>query len=398
MRNEYSVMKRRPRILLGLGNVVHQHTRECLEGIYDYAMRHADDWDMLTDPFDVYLSFDIKAISLQRSDAAIVWMDRESKESEKLVAMRKPVVNIAWPDNPLPFPSVCVDFAAVGRMAARYLHQPSISRHAYVGPNFRRSSVVMKAFAEELNKLGAERPHQLIEPLELRANSALRRFRHLRGMLRDTHKGNEGRTGVFAYSDSFGHAAIKAAMGQNLRVPKDVAVLGVDNESLLSHLSRIPLSSIVNDSHRVGFEAARQLHALLRGESVPEQTLIAPLRVEERLSTSPLAVDDPVVAKALTIMQDQALKGLRIKELMEYLPVSRRSFEQRFRTVVGTSPHEEVERLRVERAMHLLREDKQTNAQIAMTCGFSSALHLEQVIRKRTKHTPAYFRKRSWNG
>ena len=63
---------KRKQILLALGKCEHEHTRECLAGISDYALRYASDWEFLTDPFDVFLSLEPGRISPEKADAAFI--------------------------------------------------------------------------------------------------------------------------------------------------------------------------------------------------------------------------------------------------------------------------------------------------------------------------------------
>ena len=56
-----------------------------------------------------------------------------------------------------------------------------------------------------------------------------------------------------------------------LRVPEDVALLGIDNDELECLLASPPLSSVVNPAEKIGFEAAHILEQLLSGRSNPRR-------------------------------------------------------------------------------------------------------------------------------
>ena len=78
-----------------------------------------------------------------------------------------------------------------------------------------------------------------------------------------------------------------------------MAVLGVDNDDLLCELSDPPLSSVILNPRRAGYEAAGLLDRMMAGESIgPEKHAIGPLGIATRQSTDVLAIEDPDVRRA----------------------------------------------------------------------------------------------------
>jgi len=51
-------------------------------------------------------------------------------------------------------------------------------------------------------------------------------------------------------------------------VPEEIAVIGVDNDPLLCSLTTPPLTSVIPNTHRTGYEAARLLDRLMSGERI----------------------------------------------------------------------------------------------------------------------------------
>src|SRR4029453_7371701 len=74
---------------------------------------------------------------------------------------------------------------------------------------------------------------------------------------------------VFAANDLWGSELVQAARERGLRVPDDVALLGVDNEELLCELAHPPLSSIRLSGAQIGAAAVALLEDLLRGRRAP---------------------------------------------------------------------------------------------------------------------------------
>lgn len=68
---------------------------------------------------------------------------------------------------------------------------------------------------------------------------------------------------------------------QNINVPGDVAVLGVDNDEILCNMSDPPLSSIVLDVENGGYQAAKLLHQIINNKDLPQfNIVINPTRIE----------------------------------------------------------------------------------------------------------------------
>ena len=71
--------------------------------------------------------------------------------------------------------------------------------------------------------------------------------------------------GVMACNDIRGRQVIEACLQAGFRVPDDVAVVGVDEDRLLCELSNPPLSSVVLNLERAGYQAAELLDGLMAG-------------------------------------------------------------------------------------------------------------------------------------
>ena len=382
----------RKRILIEFGLPYFQHARDRIRGLYDYSQRKCPEWEFLNDPFDFFNSFKPGFVSPKKADGAFVSCYRPNQTLDILLKKGIPTVNLSLPEVDLGIPAIVVDDFALGGMAASHLNMPVISQTFYVGPDSRRSRLRLEGFEAGLRRAGKPMPFTLIESDNIQQGSAAVRLHHISTNLKKLRQERPGRLGVFAFSDSFGHALSNVSAKLGLEVPQDVAIVSCDNEELICNLSHVPLSSIPTNNEKIGFTAAERLHDLMQGKEVPSLTLIEPLPTIERLSSSHLMVDDPVVARALSIILQQANTGLRVYEIFEFLKISRRSLETRFRKAVGRSLHEEIERVRIESALAKLQADTGTNAKIALECGFSSSTHFEQAFRKQTGFSPSHFR------
>ncbi len=95
---------------------------------------------------------------------------------------------------------------------------------------------------------------------------------------------------------------ISICLKNNLRVPENIAVLGVDNDDLVNQGLSVQLSSVDSDQEGLGRAAARALQKLLASNSTASSGSIVrhpPKGVVSRLSTDSYAVANPLVANAL---------------------------------------------------------------------------------------------------
>jgi LacI family transcriptional regulator len=201
---------------------------------------------------------------------------------------------------------------------------------------------------------------------------------------------------VFACNDLRGRELAELCRNAGLRVPDDIAILGVDNDDLECELSHPPLSSISVPWRRLGFEAARILDRLFRRRSArrTSKLLIPPAGVVERQSTDTTAIRDPDVSEAIRFIRQNAHRPIGVIDVLDAVPTARRSLEKRFRTSLGRSPLEEIRRAHVERAKHLLRSTDLPMPAVAEGSGFSSAAWLSKVFHDLAGETPTKYRQR----
>ena len=91
--------------------------------------------------------------------------------------------------------------------------------------------------------------------------------------------------GIVAASDQIARGVIDQLRESGLRVPEDVAVIGVDNWDILAQSARPPLSSIDMQLQELGRAAARALSTAIGGASHPGVNRL-PVRVVPRESTA----------------------------------------------------------------------------------------------------------------
>lgn len=202
---------------------------------------------------------------------------------------------------------------------------------------------------------------------------------------------------VMACYDVMGVRVIDACRKANLAVPEQVAVIGVDNDSLLCELADPPLSSVAHDLQRIGYEAAATLDRLMKeNPSHPPPVIeIEPSGVEARQSTDVLAIDDEKIAEAMRFIRQQATKGIKVLDVMHRVNMTRVTLNRRFGRIFARTPKEEILRLQIERCKQLLLESDFILEKIAALAGFEHPEYMSVVFKRETGLTPGAFRQQS---
>lgn len=190
---------------------------------------------------------------------------------------------------------------------------------------------------------------------------------------------------VLAAMDSRAHQVIDVCTESGLRVPQDVAVLGIDDDELLCNGSIPTLSSIRRDTVACGFMAAQMLDRLMRKETRKRQVVRYGVRdVVTRDSTRPaMPVSDPIAQRAREFIRINAGTPIGIPDVVRHLRVSRRLAEMRFRAVCGHSLLDEIQNARLERVERLLRETDLPLTEVCTRCGYSTDVHLRRIFKRR---------------
>jgi LacI family transcriptional regulator len=200
-----------------------------------------------------------------------------------------------------------------------------------------------------------------------------------------------------ACNDPRGQKVLEACRRSGVRVPEQVAVIGVDNDEPICAIADPPLSSVVPDHERVGYAAAALLDRVRAGEvGTGAAVFIPPVGVVTRQSSDVLALADREVAEAIGFIREHACLGLGVDEVCHKLALSRSTLQRRFRRLLGHTIHDEIIRARLQRAQELLAETDMPIAQVAIRCGFGHQEYLGAVFRARTGQTPAGYRR--WAG
>ena len=310
-----------------------------------------------------------------------------------------PVVDINGDVPNLDFPVVRSDDTLIGRMAADHLIDRGFRQFAFFGVTGTTWSDLRRiGFENRVREAGFSFqafmiPHFSREISEAENDKHRKRFeKNLRGWLRSLPKP----LGLMACNDACAWQVLVCCQDLKMRVPDELAVIGVDNDEIFCELSKIPLSSVIINTRQIGYEAALLLDQLMAGESLSERVrLLKPVNVAERRSTDALAIEDPQLIKVIQLIREHACDGLDVNMLLKEVPMSRRVLERQFARILGRAPKEEILRVRLKRVSQLLTESRLKLAAVAGKAGFENPEHMCRLFKKKFGMTPGEFRNRT---
>ena len=189
---------------------------------------------------------------------------------------------------------------------------------------------------------------------------------------------------VMAAWDDVALRVLEAAERAGMRVPKDLAVLGVDNDELLCETSLPTLSSVDVDHVRMGALAADSLRRMLANPEQPVPHRLAPATgVVERQSTHSVAPGQTLAKRAAAFIRYNATRGIGAADVAAHLGASRSLLDDSFRKGTGESMQGMILRLRLEAVKEKLRATDLPIARIARECGFRTPTHTMALFKER---------------
>ena len=199
--------------------------------------------------------------------------------------------------------------------------------------------------------------------------------------------------GVMAQSDHRAYFLVNVCEHEGIRVPEQVAVVGVDNDEYTCQFAPIPISSVDSNREKLAFEAAAILDRLMDGEEPPQSpVLVPPAGLVVRQSSDILSLEHPEVAKALGFIWKHFHYRIRVNDVVAATAMSRCDLYREFRKYLGRTIREEIERKRIELARRLLTTTEHKIAHVARSSGFSSGEQFCRTFTKSTGMTPSVFR------
>lgn len=191
---------------------------------------------------------------------------------------------------------------------------------------------------------------------------------------------------VFAPNDDYAIQVLNVCHQLGLKVPEQISVLGVDNDTVASSRAPIALSSIEPNFRAEGQAAAATLNALLgasgRTPRIPRVQRFGICRIVERASSTPLSPSAKLVEDALAYISEHGLGPISPASIAARLRVSRPLLDLRFRQIRNDTVSNAIRTHRLNEVKSLLKTTDLPIGRIALDCGFRNENHLRNLFRK----------------
>ena len=391
----FPVRPQRPRVAL-LVESSRAYGRGILSGLAKYVREH--------EPWSIF--YQELSLCDETPDWLRTWKGDgivarlENSDVVRLVQrLQVPVVYLRQVRNTAGMPTILTDNYASGQMCFEHLRERGFRHFAFCGFNGADySDERREGFVDDVEKHGL-RCHVFTssrQPVNTKTAGFENDGMHDVTQVTEWIKQLPKPVGIMACNDMRGQQVLNTCRAMGVAVPDEVAVIGVDNDEVLCTLSDPPLSSLVPDTERIGYETAQLLARMMRGERATDKPIfIPPQRIVTRRSTEVLAVEDRQVAAATRFIREHACDGIDVSDVLRAVPMSRSTLDRRFLALMNCTPKDEILRVRLNRAKQLLAETDLSLPLIAEKIGVDHAEYLSRMFKLRVGVTPTEFRARS---
>lgn len=201
--------------------------------------------------------------------------------------------------------------------------------------------------------------------------------------------------GIWVAHDQRAKHVLDVCRLTKIKVPEQIQVLGVDDETYICDQTFPPLSSIAPDFERGGYAAAEALHSMMNGIAAKTGKLNIPLKsVIQRLSTTDISGAGMRVAHACEIIRKNACRKLSVRMVVRQVGGSERLLEKNFKSVLGHSIIREIQNRKLDMVRQMLTKTASPLGAIATECGFNSENYLKNLFKRRFGMTMSEFRRK----
>lgn len=361
---------------------IHWHNPRILQGFCRYA--HEANWHI--DPFTLMTS----TLPVNRPGDGLLLTNISDPELKRKVARlmkRMPAVMHGMSDFDVEVPTSETDEYQIGCLAADHFYRQGHKHFVmFTAKPINCIRRRIAGFTETLKNL-----HCSAEVYSCAKSSA---SEVLSPWLKTHLSALETPCAVFASDDVIGAETIDVALKMGLRVPEDIAVLGVGNIQLVCDYARVPLSSVAMPTEEQAYVAAQMLDQLMRGKKLKQMhTVLPPVGIVMRQSSEVFVATHPVAKQAVDYIAKNAFDpGFSIHTLPQKLMLSKSSIYRVFHDEIRASPQDFLIRIRLTRARELLGGSDEKVEVVSKLCGYSNCRTFQRHFFDAEKCYPSEWR------
>lgn len=368
-----------------------EFSRRLLKGLIQYSKEHGP-WIFYRLPTYYKTLYGEEGIvewaKEWEADAIIARWDQEG--ANLLATLNIPILLQNYKERSPYFSNLTGDYIGTGQMAAKFFIKRRYRNFAFYG----NKGVVWsreraEGFWKEVEKAGGN--YYYFESENLNGEQWSKSHIQLDEWLLSLPKP----VGLFACDDSFALQVSEICKINNIKIPEDISLLGVDNDELICNLSDPPISSIMTDVEKGGYEAGRLIDRFIKREiTEPFDIIIRPTRFELRKSTEKYDISNEYISEIVNFIEDNFTTDINIDSFSEMVPLSRRNLEVKFKDEMGISIYQFILSCRIDYFAHLLLTTDRTLFDLALESGFNDCKNISRIFKKMKGCTPIEYRKK----
>jgi len=341
--------------------------RAMIEGIAAYAQEKRS-WILRPVVIEEALMADLQAFD------GIIARIADDRLAEKIAKSERPAVDVFCQKPHVALVGVDSDHRRIGIMAKAFFKSRGFTNFAYCGlPGSTFSDAREKAFADKSTYIYAPKNSNPSDESQF-YNERLDRTQDAKALARWL-KTLPKPIAVFCCNDLRAIQLQRAAIDTGLRVPQDVVILGVDNDTIACSFAEVPISSIDPNAFEVGYAAARILGAMLTKRPALKHHKIhrvKPGEITERTSTEFMPIDPPWLGTVLIHIEKNLRHPITAREIFTLAERSSTFVEHVFKTRLGMPVQAYITAMKMREARRLMADPNLRISEIAALCGFSS--------------------------
>jgi LacI family transcriptional regulator len=312
-----------------------------------------------------------------------------NRDIEKIIQAGIPVIAQDFKERFTEIPNITGGYHEAGQLGADYFLKKGFTNFAFYGFNdIVWSRERAEGFEERLKKRGHKVhyfEHKKARSTELWYYKPSSLSRWLKSLPKPI--------GLMTCDDNQGQHITEACRQLGIRIPEEVAVLGVDNDEMICDLSDPPLSSIALDAEKGGYDAAKLMDYMIKhGTSDYYNIIVKPVQVITRYSTDIYATNDDHIASSLKYIHQNIDKNLHVDEVVKQVPLSRRALEKRFLEITGYPIYKYIFNLRIEKFTQKLLDTDMSVFEIALDMGLTDSKNIARQFRQAKGCSPSVYR------
>jgi len=365
------------------------YSRDLLKGIYAYN-NTVSHWEIVYEPAYFLKNAprrnNLDIIQALKPDGCILEFAEKIPDLEK---MNIPIVQVTSTGLYKNIPRVVGDYQSDAKMAADYFRRKGFKNMAFFGidgliwSNDRQMS--FRRFAENI---GAGFYSFLLKGNE--ADVLSHNFNELITWLKQLPKP----IGILCCNDDFGQILVNSCSLAGLKVPHEIAVLGIDNDELICNICYPNLSSIVRNHQNTAHTICNTLNEMMNGIEHKGKVIITEaLEIIERSSTDTIATTDRDVSEAIAYISRNLHKPIGVNAVAEFSRLSVKALNKKFKAATLNTIHEEIQLRKLARFKQLLLANKSVK-EIAFELAFQDSSHVSRWFANLEGTTPIEWKKR----